>query len=184
MRDVVFARGNARTSDRLKRLRLEAQADKAVRVALRIQAIMLSLQKHTTVDIAHLLHVPRSRTYAWIKAWNDYGPDGLLEGHRSGRPTALSESQLEHLGDIIDSGPVAYGLHTGVWTSPLIGSIIADEFGVTYHQGHVRKLLKKLDFSVQRPTTSLSKARPHERNRWIRYEYPCLKKKPRRRTQR
>ena len=51
----------------------------------------------------------------------------------------------------LDSGPVAYGLDTGVWTSPLITHVIAEEFGVSYHPGHVRKLLYTMGFSVQRP---------------------------------
>jgi len=32
----------------------------------------------------------------------------------------------------------AHGLNTGVWTSPLIALIIHEEFGVSYHPGHVR----------------------------------------------
>ncbi|MGD1101029.1 MAG: winged helix-turn-helix domain-containing protein, partial [Terriglobia bacterium] len=54
------------------------------------------------------------------------------------------------LSDILDSGPVAYGLDTGIWTSPMIAWAIEEEFGVVYHPGHVRKLLHHLGFSVQR----------------------------------
>jgi len=34
----------------------------------------------------------------------------------------------------------------GVWTSPIIGLIIQDEFQVSYHQGHVRKILNRAGF--------------------------------------
>jgi transposase len=84
-----------------------------------------------------------------------------------------SDSQREQLADILDSGPVAHGLNTGVWTSPLIAQIIHEEFGVSYHSGHVRHLLKGLNFSVQRPKTRLVQADPKKQNRWIR-----LKKTP------
>jgi hypothetical protein len=40
--------------------------------------------------------------------------DGLLEGHRSGRPLELTPAQCKQLDDILDSGPVAYGLDTGI----------------------------------------------------------------------
>jgi transposase len=172
----IFAHGNSRTLQRLKRLRQEAQTEKAPRVALRLQAIMLSVQRHTSGQIAQGLQVDRTRVHAWIGAWNEYGVEGLLEGHRSGRPAALNETQRERLGDILDSGPVAYGLNTGVWTSPLIAQIIAEEFDVRYHPGHVRRLLKQLDFSVQRPKTRLVQADPRKQNRWIRYTPPNLKK--------
>jgi transposase len=73
---------------------------------------------------------------------------------------------------------VAHGLNTGVWTSPLIAQIIAEEFDVRYHPGHVRHLLKQLNFSVQRPKTRLVQADPKKQNRWIRYTHPNLKKTP------
>ena len=174
----IFARGNARTLQRLKTLRQAAQSDKAPRVALRLQAIMLSVQGLTTGHIAQGLQVDRTRVHAWIGAWNQYGDKGLLEGHRSGRPARLGPTQREHLEDILDSGPVAHGLNTGVWTSPLIAQIIAEEFDVRYHPGHVRHLLKQLNFSVQRPKTRLVQADPKKQNRWIRYTHPNLKKTP------
>ena len=96
----IFARGNSRTLQRLKVLRQEAQTDKAPRVALRLQAIMLSVQKLTTGQIAQGLQVDRTRVHAWIGAWNEYGEEGLLEGHRSGRPARLDARQWEQLADI------------------------------------------------------------------------------------
>ena len=173
----IFARGNLRTLQRLKVLRQEAQTDKAPRVALRLQAIMLSVQKLTTGQIAQGLQVDRTRVHAWIGAWNEYGEEGLLERHRS-RPARLGARQWEQLADILDSGPVAHGLNTGVWTSPLIAQIIQEEFDVRYHPGHVRHLLKRLNFSVQRPKTRLVQADPKKQNRLIRYTHPNLKKTP------
>jgi transposase len=174
----IFAQGNSRTLQRLKTLRQAAQTEKAPRVALRLQAIMLSVQGRTTGQIAHGLQVDRTRVHAWIGAWNEHGQEGLLEGHRSGRPAQLSSLQREQLEDILDSGPVAHGLNTGVWTSPLIAQIIHEEFDVSYHPGHVRHLLKQWNFSVQRPKTRLVQADPQKQNRWIRYTHPNLKKTP------
>ena len=174
----IFARGNARTLQRLKVLRQVAQTDRAPRVALRLEAIMLSVRGQTSGQIAQGLQVDRTRVHAWIGAWNEHGDEGLLEGHRSGRPAQLNATQREQLADILDSGPVAHGLNTGVWTSPLIAQLIQDEFDVRYHPGHVRHLLKGLNFSVQRPKTRLVQADPKKQNRWIRYTHPNLKKTP------
>lgn len=182
MQPALFAKGNKRTLENLKALRKQAQTDKAPRVALRIQGVMLSLKKYSVSDIAELLHVHRSSPHAWICAWNEHGKAGLLEGHRSGRPPGLAEQDKERLGDIVDSGPVAYGLQTGVWTSPIIARVIEEEFSVRYHPGHVRKLLKEIGFSVQRPTAKLMQADPKKQNKWIRYTYPNLKKKPKGKT--
>lgn len=59
MQPSTFAKGNKRTRGNIKTLRMEAHADKAPRVALRIQGIMLSLEKHSVSDIAQLLQVHR-----------------------------------------------------------------------------------------------------------------------------
>lgn len=178
MRPTTFAKGNKRTILRLLVERKQAQADKAPRVALRIQAIILSLEKYGPTDIASLLRVPRSCVHEWIKAWNEYRMLGLLEGHRTGRVAKLSEEDKQRLLDIVDSGPVAFGLRTGVWTSPIIAKVIEEEFEVNYHPGHVRRLLKQIGLSVQRPTKKLAAADPKKQNKWIRYTQPNLKKKP------
>jgi transposase len=174
----VFARGDRRTVKQLIQLRREAQADKAPRVVLCIQGILLSLDGHTTGEIAQRLKIHRSTVPTWIDHWNQYGTEGLWEGHRCGRPAGLAAKERERLCDILDSGPVAYGLETGIWTSPLIGQVIREEFDQEYHPGHVRKLLKQLGYSRQRPTTRLVQADLAQKRKWVRYTYPKLKKTP------
>jgi transposase len=174
----VYARGDQKTADLLVELRKEAMKDKEARVAQRLHGILLSLEGHTTTEIARMLKVHRSTVPLWIEQWNQHRETGLLEGQRSGRPTDLKPLQRQQLQDILDSGPVAYGLETGIWTSPVITQVIENEFGVRYHPGHVRKLLKQLGYSMQRPTTRLVQADPVQKNRWVRYRYPNLKKKP------
>jgi transposase len=175
---AVFARGDRRAIEKLIAVRREAQREKAPRLLLRVQGIVMSLEGHTVTDIAHQLKVHRSTVPLWIEHWNRHGEEGLWEGQRSGRPAGLNESQRQKLRDILDSGPVAYGLDTGIWTSPLVSHIIRQEFQQTYHPGHVRKLLRQLDYSVQRPTTRLVQADLRQKRKWVRYTYPNLKKTP------
>jgi transposase len=174
----TFAQGKKASIAKLLQLRRQAQKDKEPRVVLRIQGILMSLAGQTTGEIAEHLKVHRSTVPLWIEQWNQYGKEGLLEGHRSGRPTALRQEDRESLCDILDSGPVAYGLETGIWTSPLVRQVIAEEFGQQYHAGHVRKLLQQLGYSVQRPTTRLVQADLQQHRKWVRYTYPNLKKTP------
>lgn len=173
----IFAKGNHNTVKKLIRLRKEAEKDGASRVVLRIESIILSIEGHTTGQIANLLKVDRTTVPLWINKWNQYGLTGLLDGYRSGRKSKLEKEDLEKLADILESGPVAYGLSTGVWTSIIITAVIEEEFEVQYHPGHLRKLLNRLGFSVQRPTLQLAKADPQQQNKWIRYTYPVPRKK-------
>jgi transposase len=174
----VFARGNSKTVEFLLHLRREASRDDEPRVAQRFHAIALSIEGHTTSEIARALKVHRSSVPLWIRQWNARREVGLLEGRRSGRPADLGAQQQKQLQDILDNGPVAYGLESGIWASPAIRNVIAQEFGVAYHPGHVRRLLRRLGCSVQRPATRLVQANLARKKRWVRYTHPRLRKKP------
>jgi transposase len=164
------------TRRRLMRLSKEAERDGAYRVAKRLRAVVLNAEGHTSGELAVILAAPRSKVSVWLQQYQAYGVDGLLEGHRSGRPSELTDRQQQQLGDILDSGPAAYGLDCGLWTSPMIAWIIEEEFGVQYHPGHVRKLLHTWGFSMQRPRRVLTRADAAAQERWQRRTYPALKK--------
>jgi len=166
-----------RTIKKLKRMEAEANIDGAYRVSRRIRSVLLNHEKKSSGQIASILDAPRSRVSHWLKTYDEQGVEGLKEGQRSGRPSLLTDLQKILICDIIDSGPVAYGLLSGVWTSKLISEIINDEFGVQYHPGHVWKLLQEFGFSVQSPKRLLANADNKKRQRWIKKTYPQIKKK-------
>ena len=166
------------TYQKLTRLRKQAEQDGAYRVAKRLQAILLNSRGYSSGELVPILGAARSRVAEWLLNYETHGVEGLLEGFRSGRPCVLTPDQRVQLHDIVESGPVAYGYDCGVWTSPMIARVIQDEFGVTYHPGHVRKLLHSMGFSVQRPRRVLARADPAAQDRWHRRTFPNLKKKP------
>jgi transposase len=165
------------TVKKLLRLRGEAEADGACRVARRIDAVLLNRDGYSSGQIAALLKRPRSRVSEWLRQYEQFGYEGLLEGYRPGRPAGLSDAHQQVLRDIIDSGPLAYGYLSGVWTSPMVARVIEEQFGVSYHPGHVCRLLHRLGFSVQRPKRILARADKQSQDRWHRYTYPNLKKR-------
>jgi len=167
-----------KTYKKLSQLKKEAEQQGIYRVAKRLHAVLLNSKGQSSGELASLLDTPRSRVSEWLANYERYGVEGLLEGYRSGRPPLLRAKQMRDLYDIIESGPVAYGLDSGVWTSPMISRLIKEEFGVDYHPGHVRKLLHRIGFSVQKPRRVLARADAEEQDRWHRKTYPNLKKKP------
>jgi len=113
-----------RTYQRLVRLSKAAEREGAYRVAKRLRAVVLNSEGHTSGELANILPAPRSKVSEWLQRYQAEGVDGLLEGYRSGRPAELSEKQKQQLGDILDSGPVAYGLDTASGHRPgLPGSL-------------------------------------------------------------
>lgn len=168
------------TYKRLSRLSKEAERDGAYRVARRLRAVILNSEGHSSGELARILKAPRSKVSEWLARYQAYGVEGLLEGQRAGRPAQLTPPQRQQLVDLLDSGPTAYGLDTGVWTSQTIAGIIEEQFGVRYHPGHVRKLLVGLGFGVQRPHRVPARTNAEAQQRWRRRTYPSLRKKPKR----
>ena len=112
------------------------------------------------------------------RRYREQGPAGLRKAGRAGRKPRLDAAQLERLESQLLQGPEAHGFPTPLWTCPRIARLIADQFGVRYHAGHVWKILRALGWSPQRP---VGKAR--ERNEgairgWKRTTWPRVKKKP------
>jgi len=59
----------------------------------------------------------------------------------------------------------------------MVVRVIHEEFSLSYHPAHVSRILHDLDFSVQRPRKVLARADKSLQSRWVRYQYPALKKK-------
>jgi transposase len=171
--------GTAKKIQEVVKLSKQALRAGAYRVAGRLHAIALNMEGKTAPQIADLLKVHRTKVSTWLRNWQKYGMDGILEGHRSGRPPAMANDQRQRLADILDSGPVAYGFSSGVWTSPMVARVIEEEFSITYHPAHVSRILHDIGFSVQHPKKTLAKADKDAQSRWVRYKYPSIKKKQR-----
>jgi transposase len=175
---AVQIRGTAKKIRELVQLGKQALRDGAYRVANRLHAVALNMEGRTAPEIADVLKVHRSNVCLWLERWREEGMEGILEGHRSGRPTTLSALQRQQLADILESGPVAYGFSSGVWTCPMVARVIEVEFSLSYHPAHVSRILHGLEFSVQRPRKVPARADKELQSKWIRYRYPNLKKKP------
>ena len=166
-----------RTIKKLQRKERESATEGAYRVSRRVRAVLLNHDKKSSSEISVTLNVSRSKVSHWLKTYEEQGFEGLLDAKIPGRPSRLTDLQKILLCDIVDSGPISYGLLTGVWTSKLISEIIEDEFSITYHPSHVWKLLQEFGFSVQSPKRRLANADNEKRLKWIKETYPSIKKK-------
>ena len=141
---AVQLHGTVKKIQQLVRLSKQALREGAYRVANRLHAVALNMEGRTAPEIAEVLKVHRSNVCLWLERWQEEGVEGILEGHRPGRPPTISERQRQQLADILESGPVAYGFSSGVWTCPMIARVIEDEFSLSYHPAHVSRILHSL----------------------------------------
>ena len=97
---------------------------------------------------------------------------------RAGRKPLLDAAQLQRLVALLLQGPGAHGFPTPLWTCPRVARLIADEFGVSYHEGHVWKILRALEWSPQRPVGKARERNEEAIRTGRRKTWPGIKKKP------
>ncbi len=79
--------------------------------------------------------------------FNEHGPDGLLDNWSKGSPPRLSSSQQAELAQLVEAGPDR-AVHGVVrWRRIDLQRVIAERFGVEYHERTIGKILKALGFS-------------------------------------
>src|SRR5216683_2561977 len=67
---------------------------------------------------------------------------------------------------------------TPLWTCPRVADLIQRKFDVSYHAGHVWKILVGLRWSPQRPVGKARERNEKQIRSWKRKRWPAIKKKP------
>lgn len=156
---------------------LEAQLKNDLEEWRRGRAVRAYIDGRRVIDIAADWDVTRGSVNRWLQWYDADHVEGLRRTVAEGPEHKLTELQRATLVVLIERGPIAAGYQSGVWTGPMIGDLIADRFGVRYHNHHVPRLLHQLGFSVQRPRKRLARADLARQATWLRETLPRIKKK-------
>lgn len=141
------------------------------------RAILGYLAGRRVVHLAQELDVTRGSINRWLQWYEADGLNGLRNTKAPGPPRKLSEEQRQQLTILIEAGPIAAGYQSGVWTGPMVGDLIEQRYGVSYHKHNVPKLLHELGFSLQRPRKRLARADAEAQANWVSKRLPAIKKK-------
>lgn len=129
-------------------------------------------------EIAEALGVTKGAVSQWL-ARPDLPEAPAWRTHaRAGRPPKLDKEHLEMIPDMLSHGAEAWGFCGDLWTAARVAAILRWQFGVEYHKGHVRKLLKRLGWSPQIPLQRAVQRDEAAIQRWRTQVFPQLKKKP------
>ena len=150
----------------------------------RFEAIRLLDEGFNQSETARRLKVARQPVSEWRRHYCERGAAGLRQAGRAGRKPRLDATQLEGLETLLLEGPEANGFPTPLWSCPRVVRLIADEFGVRYHEGHVRKILRVLRWSPQRPVGKARERNEEAIRGWQRKTWTAIKEKPEKKTAR
>ena len=150
----------------------------------RFEAIRLLDEGFNRSETARWLKVARQTVSEWRRHYRERGAAGLRQAGRAGRKPRLDATQLEGLETLLLEGPEANGFPTPLWSCPRVARLIADEFGVRYHEGHVWKILRVLRWSPQRPVGKARERNEEAIRGWQRKTWTAIKKKPEKKSTR
>jgi len=117
----------------------------------RLKAARLFERGKSQAEVVCALGVSRASVSRWHRRWREQGRAGLQGAGRAGRKPKLTRTQLSQVEQALLQGPLAHGYATLLWTLPRIAAVIATLTGVTYHPGHVWRILRAMEWSAQRP---------------------------------
>jgi len=144
----------------------------------RLHALELKDRGWKQKDIAIGLNVGKSAVSQWLRVANEQGQKGLYARPHTGRRPELTDVEKGLIPDFLSHGAEAYGFRGDVWTCARVGKVIEIEFGVSYHKGHIARLLKELKWTPQQPIERATQRDETEIARWRKKVWLEMKKKP------
>jgi transposase len=140
----------------------------------RLAARKLMEEGVSQADVARQLKVSRQSVSRWAET-----PLKQLGTVRPfGRKSTIDESLLERLRRCLLAGAKQQGYPTDLWTLPRVRSQIVKLGGPSFSMVHVWRLLGRMGFSPQRPTSRARQRDEAAIAQWKRRQWPRLKKKP------
>ena len=144
------------------------------REARRRRAWELKQQGWNQHAIAQALGVSEGAVSHWMKRGRAGGAEALAAHPPIGVAPRLSADQLAQVPKLLAQGTEYYGLRGQVWTASRVAHVIACEFGVRYHRDHVRKLLRTLGWSPQKPVVKASQRHDQAIYEWVEERWPQI----------
>jgi transposase len=128
-------------------LRRLATSVKNANQSRRLLSIAAVLDGMNRTEAAKIGGMDRQTLRDWVHRFNEHGPDGLKDNRRPGNPRRLSKVQQQELATLVETGPDR-AIHGVVrWRRIDLQQVIAERYGVAYHERTIGKLLKALGFS-------------------------------------
>ncbi len=121
------------------------------RAKMRLHAAFLRKQGKKVDEIANLLGVTKGTVSKWLNKLHYNGVKAATPIKQTGRPKFLSEKQLKELKKDFFKNPEKHGFSESFWSTKLVQEPVKRKFGILFVDRHMRRLLHKLGFSMQKP---------------------------------
>jgi transposase len=107
-------------------------------------------------EVAAAFGDDRRSVQRWVHRFEQAGGDGLTNSPRLGRPTRLTQAQLDELRPALAQPPQTLGHAADAWSAELLRQEVERRFGIAYSRRHCVRLLGQLRQPAGRASSSTS----------------------------
>jgi transposase len=143
----------------------------------RLRAWELFQQGWPQRRIARALGVTEGAVSQWLTGARRAGRSALLDRPHPGRQPRLSPEEQARVPALLRQGAPAFGFRGDRWTLKRVREVIRREFGVTYHPAHISRLLRRWDWTRQKPVPRARQRDEAAIKAWRKHQYPDLLKR-------
>jgi transposase len=140
---------------------------------VRMQAGALFAAGHSQAEVVRKLGVARQNVSRWHARWRQGGLEALRSAGPTGYAPRLDDQQLAAVDQALRQGARAHGFDTDHWTLARVATVIEQLTAVSYHRGHVWKLLRhRLHYRLLRPARRAIERDERAIARWVAEDWP------------
>ena len=132
----------------------------------------------TVASVARRVPFTARTIYRWIVRFSLGGFNNLKDRKRTGRPREWTKEHSEWIYKVVvDQTPQQCKFEFVLWTAQRLRQAFYQEFGVSISVWTVRRILRILGLTPQRPKRRATKYNPRDVKRWKDEDFPRIAKR-------
>ena len=129
----------------------------------RVSMVNLMLSGFSAKELAKYCGESERTLQSWLKKVDEQGWETLISKKQTGRPSRLSNQQVEEIRIAVQANPEQSGYN--VWDGPTLSDYIKSQYGIEYGVRASQYLLHRMGFSLIRPQVYPSLEQPDDEAR-------------------
>lgn len=129
----------------------------------RVSMVNLMLSGFSAKELAKYCGESERTLQSWLKKVDEQGWEKLISKKQTGRPSRLSNQQVEEIRIAVQADPEQSGYN--VWDGPTLSDYIKSQYGIEYGVRASQYLLHRMGFSLIRPQVYPSLEQPDDEAR-------------------
>ena len=143
---------------------------------MRQQAIKAVREGQSVANVAAAYGLNMTTVFRWLAKFADGGQNALLAKPIPGRRPKVSAEEMRWIALAVkDNTPQQFKFEFGLWTLSLMRELIYRQFGKSLSLESVRRIMKLLGFSAQKPLYQAWQQDPVLVRQWEAETYPAIK---------